>query len=131
MQGVHARQRADHEGAPVRLGPELSYTDINGHQVSGDLDTAFTEYGKGGPWQVEQGSLHAAGGEIGTLKQGSEWTDYTMSFDTTPVANQAGWIVRASPANTLYLLILDTNDDTAGPAALCKRSSTTTAHSAL
>jgi hypothetical protein len=99
-------------------GLSFPYTDINGHQVSSNvLDTAFAEYGKSSPWQVEQGSLHAAGGDIGTLKQGSDWTDYTMSFDTTPVANQAGWVVRASSANTLYLLILDTNDDTVGPAS--------------
>jgi Bacterial alpha-L-rhamnosidase 6 hairpin glycosidase domain/Alpha-L-rhamnosidase N-terminal domain/Bacterial alpha-L-rhamnosidase concanavalin-like domain/Bacterial alpha-L-rhamnosidase C-terminal domain len=98
-------------------GLSFPYTDINGHPVSSNvLDTAFTEYGKSSPWQVEQGSLHAAGGEIGILKQGSAWTDYTMSFDTTPVANQAGWVVRASSANTLYLLILDTSDDSVGPA---------------
>lgn len=97
-------------------GLSFPYTDINGHRVSSNvLDTAFTEYGKSSPWQVEQGSLHAAGGEVGILKQGSGWTDYTMSFDATPVANQAGWIVRASSANTLYLLILDTNDDADGP----------------
>ena len=98
-------------------GLSFPYTDIDGHPVSSNvLDTAFTEYGKSSPWQVEQGSLHAAGGEIGILKQGTDWTDYTMSFDTTPVANQAGWVVRASSANTLYLLILDTSDDTVGPA---------------
>ena len=78
-------------GRACTSGPELPYTDIDGHPVSSNvLDTAFTEYGKSSPWQVEQGSLHAAGGEIGILKQGTDWTDYTMSFDTTPVANQAG-----------------------------------------
>ncbi len=98
-------------------GLSFPYSDINGHPVSNHLlDTAFTEYGKSNFWQVQQGALHAAGGEVGILKQGTDWTDYTMAFDTSIVANQSGWIVRAKSADTLYLLILDTNDDAFGPA---------------
>ena len=97
-------------------GLSFPYTDINGHSVSNHvLDTAFTEYGKGSPWQIENGELDIKGGEVGLLKQGTDWTDYTMSFDTTPVANQAGWVVRATSTSTLYLLILDTSDDATGP----------------
>jgi len=97
-------------------GLSFPYTDINGRPVSNHvLDTAFTMYGRYAPWQVEQGSLHAAGGEAGILKQGTNWTDYTMSFNTTPIAAQSGWIVRAQSTDTYYLLILDTSDDPFGP----------------
>ena len=97
-------------------GLSFPYTHIDGHPVSNHvLDTAFTEYGKGSPWQIENGELDIKGGEVGLLKQGTDWTDYTMSFDTTPVANQAGWVVRATSTGTLYLLILDTSDDATGP----------------
>jgi hypothetical protein len=109
-------------GAPItkaRLyvsGLSFPYTDINGHPVSSNvLDTAFTEYGKNAPWQIQNGELTIKGGEVGLLKQGTDWTDYTMSFDTTPVANQAGWVVRATSSSTLYLLILDTSNDATGP----------------
>lgn len=101
---------------PYISGLSFPYTHINGHLVSGNvLDTAFTEYGKSTPWQVTNGELNIQGGEVGILKQGTDWTDYTMSFDTTPVANQAGWIVRAADSGDLYLLILDTGDDAFGP----------------
>ncbi|MHB1431783.1 MAG: family 78 glycoside hydrolase catalytic domain [Streptosporangiaceae bacterium] len=97
-------------------GLSYPYPDINGHPVSNNyLDTPFTSYGKVTNWQVEQGSLHAAGGETGILKQGSSWTDYTMAFSTSIAADQSGWVVRAQSADTNYLLILDASNDAFGP----------------
>jgi alpha-L-rhamnosidase len=97
-------------------GLSYPYPDINGRPVSDHvLDTAFTEYGKAAYWQVQQGSLHAAGGEAGILKEGSDWTDYTMTFSTSIASYQSGWVVRAQSPDTNYLLILDTNDDAVGP----------------
>jgi len=97
-------------------GLSFPYSHINGHLVSKHvLDTDFTEYGRSAPWQVQDGALHAVGGEAGILKQGTGWTDYTTSFDTSIVADQSGWIVRAQSTDTYYLLILDTSDDAFGP----------------
>jgi Bacterial alpha-L-rhamnosidase 6 hairpin glycosidase domain/Alpha-L-rhamnosidase N-terminal domain/Bacterial alpha-L-rhamnosidase concanavalin-like domain/Bacterial alpha-L-rhamnosidase C-terminal domain/3-keto-disaccharide hydrolase len=97
-------------------GLSYPYTDINGRPVSDHvLDTAFTEYGKKNYWQVQQGAMNAAGGEAGILKEGSDWTDYTMAFSTSIVSAQSGWVVRAQSPDTNYLLILDTNDDAGGP----------------
>jgi len=112
---------SDHAIARARLyvsGLSFPYIHIDGQQVSNNvLDTAFTEYGASTPWQIQNGELNIKGGEVGLLKQGANWTDYTMSFDTTPVANQAGWIVRGQDPGNLYLLILDTSDDATGPAS--------------
>ena len=104
-------------GARLYLaGLSYPYTDINGRPVSDHvLDTAFTEYGMKNFWQVQQGALNAAGGEAGILKEGSDWTDYTMTFSTSIVSAQSGWVVRAQSPDTNYLLILDTNDDAGGP----------------
>jgi alpha-L-rhamnosidase len=98
-------------------GLSYPYMYINGKPVSNHvLDTAFTEYGASTYWTVQQGSLHIAGGDTaGILKEGSDWTDYTMAFNTSIDSYQSGWVVRAQSADTNYLLILDTNDDTVGP----------------
>ncbi len=57
-------------------------------------------------WTIEAGTLHAVMGTVGLLRQGVGWTDYTMSFDTRVVDNQAGWLVRASSTSSGYLLVL-------------------------
>jgi hypothetical protein len=99
-------------------GLSYPYLYVNGKPVSNNvLDTAFTEYGQATYWTVPNGSLQAegAGGNAVVLNQGSDWTDYTMSFDTSVDTNQAGWVVRAAAPDTNYLMILDTSDDTVGP----------------
>ena len=57
-------------------------------------------------WTIEAGTLHAVMGTVGLLRRGVGWTDYTMSFDTRVVDNQAGWLVRASSTSSGYLLVL-------------------------
>jgi len=57
-------------------------------------------------WTIEAGTLHAVMGTVGILRRGVGWTDYTMSFDTQVVDNQAGWLVRASSTSSGYLLVL-------------------------
>ena len=58
------------------------------------------------PWTIEAGALHAVMGTVGILHQGVGWADYTMTFDTRVVDNQAGWLVRASSSSSGYLLVL-------------------------
>ncbi len=58
-----------------------------------------------GPWNIIGGVLNANGG-AGVLHHGAHWTDYTMSFDAQVVANQVGWLVRASSTTSGYLLLL-------------------------
>jgi alpha-L-rhamnosidase len=69
-------------------------------------------------WDVQDGSVSAAGDlagpVVGLLKQGSGWTDYTDTFETSIVDNQAGWAVRGQDANDAYVFILNDNVDTAG-----------------
>ncbi|WP_405589094.1 alpha-L-rhamnosidase C-terminal domain-containing protein [Streptomyces sp. NBC_01190] len=67
-----------------------------------------------GSWSVTGGVLDNFGGNAGLLKQGSTWTDYTTTFDTRIVANQAGWVVRGQDANNGYVFILNAANDTAG-----------------
>jgi alpha-L-rhamnosidase len=57
-------------------------------------------------WTIQAKALHAVMGTVGTLHQGVSWTNYTMSFDTRVVNNQAGWVVRASSTSSGYLLVL-------------------------
>ena len=57
-------------------------------------------------WTIQAGALHAVMGTDGILRRGVGWTDYTMSFDTRVVDNQAGWLVRASSTSSGYLLVL-------------------------
>ena len=54
-------------------------------------------------WTIEAKALHAVMGTAGILRQGVDWSDYTMSFDTRVVDNQAGWLVRASSTSSGYL----------------------------
>jgi alpha-L-rhamnosidase len=67
-----------------------------------------------GDWTIPDGVLDANGGSVGLLNQGSSWTDYTMSFDTQIVTNQAGWVIRGQDANDGYVFILNASNDSAG-----------------
>jgi alpha-L-rhamnosidase len=69
----------------------------------------------GGVWTVADGSLSAAGGNVGQLTSGAKWTDYTMSFRTEVAHNQAGWVVRSQGLRQNDLLILDASNDAHGP----------------
>jgi alpha-L-rhamnosidase len=62
------------------------------------------------PWTITDGALDAVGGGSGVLRQGLNWTDYTMSFDTRVVDNNAGWLVRASSSSSGYLFIIDADN---------------------
>ncbi|HEX4786976.1 MAG TPA: alpha-L-rhamnosidase C-terminal domain-containing protein [Actinospica sp.] len=69
-----------------------------------------------GSWAVSGAVLDAAGGQppIGLLNQGASWTDYTDTFDTRIVTNQAGWVVRGQDSQNGYLFILNDSTDTSG-----------------
>jgi alpha-L-rhamnosidase len=67
-----------------------------------------------GNWTVSGGVLDDFGGNAGLLKQGASWSDYTTTFDTRIISNQAGWAVRGQDANNGYVFILNAADDTAG-----------------
>jgi alpha-L-rhamnosidase len=73
-----------------------------------------------GPWSVTGGALQAAGSTLGMgtglLNSGSTWGDYTASFQTDIVTNQAGWFVRGADVNDGYAFILDDSSDTSGAA---------------
>jgi alpha-L-rhamnosidase len=65
-------------------------------------------------WTISNGVLDANGGDVGLLTQGSSWTDYTDTFQTQIVTNQAGWVVRGQDDNDGYVFILNASNDTAG-----------------
>src|SRR5208283_5383527 len=48
-----------------------------------------------GPWNVINGVLNGNGGGAALLRNGSSWTNYTMSFDSQLVGKKIGWLVRA------------------------------------
>ena len=69
-------------------------------------------------WSVTGGVLDAGGsgqgGNIGLVTGGSAWGNYTATFQTDVVDNQAGWIVRGQDENDGYAFILNDSADTAG-----------------
>jgi alpha-L-rhamnosidase len=71
-------------------------------------------------WSVTGGVLDAAGtgqgANVGLLTGGSSWANYTTTFQTDIVDNQAGWIVRGQDENDGYVFILNDSTDTAGTA---------------
>ncbi|MGW2841348.1 alpha-L-rhamnosidase-related protein [Streptomyces sp. NPDC001493] len=80
-----------------------------------------------GTWSIQDGAMAAGGSKTndgaGTLNRGSSWTDYTTTFRTKVVHDQAGWMVRAQNAQNGYLFILDDSTDTGGaPNTLQKLS---------
>jgi alpha-L-rhamnosidase len=63
-------------------------------------------------WSITDGSLDANGGNIGVLRNGASWTDYTDAFQTEILSRQAGWVVRAAAdGSSGYLFILDADND--------------------
>lgn len=71
-----------------------------------------------GAWAISGGVLQAAGSAtgfgVGLLNNGSSWGDYTTSFQTDVLANQAGWFVRGTDVNNGYAFILNDSSDTHG-----------------
>jgi alpha-L-rhamnosidase len=67
-----------------------------------------------GNWTIANGVLDADGGDVGLLSQGGSWADYTDTFDTRIISNQAGWVVRGQDPNDGYVFILNASTDTAG-----------------
>jgi alpha-L-rhamnosidase len=65
-------------------------------------------------WTIQGGVMDAKGGDVGLLNQGLDWTDYTDTFDTKIVSNQAGWVVRGQDENDGYVFILNAANDTTG-----------------
>jgi hypothetical protein len=64
-------------------------------------------------WRVEDGRLLVDGGDIGLSRAGADWSDYTLSFTTTPLGTghggayaQSGWVFRASDAGNGYAWLL-------------------------
>ena len=81
------------------------------------------------PWTVSNGELAVGGSSgtgIGLSKAGSSWTDYTDSFQTSPLATgtsgghtgyaQSGWAFRAQDVNDAYVWLLS-NYPYTSPAA--------------
>ncbi|MGD0556875.1 MAG: family 16 glycoside hydrolase, partial [Streptosporangiaceae bacterium] len=67
-----------------------------------------------GDWTIQNGVMDADGGGVGVLDEGSSWTDYTDTFETQIVDNQAGWVVRGQDVNDGYVFILNADNDTVG-----------------
>jgi hypothetical protein len=64
---------------------------------------------------VADGRLTVDGGGVTLLNHGTEWTDYTLSFDTQPLQTaslgghdyaQAGWVFRAQDPSNGYVYLL-------------------------
>ena len=69
-----------------------------------------------GTWSVTGGAMLASGSgdSVGLLDKGSTWTDYTSTFETDVVDNQAGWVVRGQDSNNGYVFILNDSTDANG-----------------
>ncbi len=71
-----------------------------------------------GVWSVTGGVLQAggssAGDGVGLLAGGSSWGNYTVSFQTQIIDNQAGWFVRGQDYGDGYAFILNDSTDTSG-----------------
>ncbi|HEX4832411.1 MAG TPA: alpha-L-rhamnosidase C-terminal domain-containing protein [Trebonia sp.] len=65
-------------------------------------------------WSISGGALQAAGGDVGLLRSGSSWGDYTDNFQVQVTSNQAGWVVRGQDPSDGYVFILNASNDTAG-----------------
>jgi hypothetical protein len=75
----------------------------------------WTGAGVDSPWTIENGALHATGGEIALSAGGSSWGDYTFDVDATPLQTatqagvsyaQAGLMVRGSDSGNGYGFLL-------------------------
>ena len=87
------------------------------------------------PWSIVDGQLYANGGGGITAKTGYDWTDYTDSFNTTPLETgtngaagvtyaQSGWLVRTDEYGDGYGFLLSnypyTSADASGYLAFVK-----------
>ena len=73
---------------------------------------------------IDEGRVLVDGGGVTLLRGGEEWTDYTMSFDTRPLATasqggtqyaQAGWVFRAEDGDDGYAWLLGNYPHPEGP----------------
>jgi alpha-L-rhamnosidase len=62
-------------------------------------------------WQIVNGALRTVGGSAQLLAGSSDWTNYSMSFQTRVVSKSTGWMVRAESASSGYLLVLGADSD--------------------
>jgi hypothetical protein len=78
------------------------------------------------PWTIQNGQLHAAGGEIGLAATGSGWTDYSFAVDVSPLQTatqngisyaQAGLTARMNSAYSGYGFLLSNYPYTSPAAA--------------
>ncbi len=63
------------------------------------------------PWQIVDGALRTVQGSAQLLSGGSNWTDYSMSFQTRVVTKSTGWLVRATTPSSGYLFLLGADAD--------------------
>ncbi|SEF94070.1 Glycosyl hydrolases family 39 [Actinacidiphila yanglinensis] len=77
------------------------------------------------PWTIQDGALRVYGGDNGIAASGTDWTDYTLAVDVTPLGTgaqdgasyaQAGWMVRMQDAGNGYAFLLS-NYPYTSPAA--------------
>jgi alpha-L-rhamnosidase len=112
------RYIADRTGADGYQGYFVSSSDqLNKIWYDGAYTAQLASAAAGslpGSWTVSGGVLDDFGGNAGLLKQGASWSDYTTTFDTRIVSNQAGWLVRGQDADNGYAFILNAANDTAG-----------------
>lgn len=118
LSGAGLHYIADRTGADGYQGYFVSSSDqLNKIWYDGaytdQLDSAPTG-SLPGNWTVTGGVLDDFGGDVGLLRQGTYWGDYTTTFDTKIITNQAGWVVRGQDANNGYVFILNAADDSAG-----------------
>jgi alpha-L-rhamnosidase len=67
------------------------------------------------PWSIDGEGLRVKGGTLGVLREGADWTDLTVAFETKVLDNAAGWVVRAEGGgNRGYLLELRSSEDSSG-----------------
>lgn len=62
-------------------------------------------------WQIVNGALRTVQGSAQLLAGGSDWTNYSMSFQTRVVSKSTGWLVRAVSPSSGYLLVLGADSD--------------------
>ena len=64
-------------------------------------------------WQIVDGALRTVQGNGQLLEGSSQWTDYSVSFQTRVLSKSTGWLVRAASPSSGYLLLLQPDADPA------------------
>ena len=62
-------------------------------------------------WQIVGGALRTVQGSAQLLAGSSQWTNYSMAFQTRVVSKSTGWLVRATSRSSGYLLVLVADAD--------------------